>query len=296
MIKIDNLTERIKVIKRGNCKPSHCSFNYKQNIINTINSFEGQKLNIPYRVSVQDIIDEINLLISTPNILKNDKYEVMEVELDIGYGNEMYTIEVENDDEPTDEYRTCPQIQVDQIENSLRKELKLYKDSLEELLGVKPGIKASPVISPKKHSGFMMERFDKPYYLSKIIEYKLPNQQPLFLNAKDNKAGIMEFIKSNDIESFHKKNVKIRLGVPLKYAIYFFDQLKGRVITNNYQSYIEISQSLFRQDGKQCIQSNHMRSALSALKKADDNYSGKVIEVTMKKYINNIKDYIKLHF
>ena len=125
MFKIGNLTNRLYKIKIGNCNPSHLTYDYKQNIITTLNSFEGQKLNIPSRASLQDIIDEIDILISRSRILKSDKYEVMEVELDVGHGNEMYYIEVENDDEPTGEYRTCSQIQIDRIEQSLQKELKL---------------------------------------------------------------------------------------------------------------------------------------------------------------------------
>jgi hypothetical protein len=294
---LNAIAQRLITIKLGYCSPTHLSFDYHETLINVLESLVNPKLSSLYKLQIEELLIVVDELLSSGKVLKSNQYKIFEYDNEIGEQETMIIDrDLTGDFEGLENYITCTKSIVDQTETRLQKELSTYKTELTKYLDPKGLLNQSRTKSFKKPKGLLLGKFAEKHYRDTIINYKL-NMQPLFLNAKSDRDNILDFLLSDNIELFNLKKIEIRLGLPLEYAIYFFDRLKEiNVIITYYQSYIDKSQSIFCENGIQSINSLGMRTSLSALKATGKSTKNETSVVTTKENIKKIDDYIKLYF
>lgn len=265
MVQIEILRNRIKDIKLGQCLPSHLYSDYESILKLALESFKEARVSSIKQKVVNDLITEVNEILSKDYIIRNNKYGVVNIEYEINNGEIKHGMIEVVDEEDVDEYITCDEAMVNKVEAFLQKELGFYKDGLSQLIlnkSLKNQLKKS--IYRKPSTLFLNRELaaNNAYHLSKLqVGTKL-----LFLNYPKQSKEIQEMLLSQNPEEFSENPKKIELGISIKLAAYIFHRLsKGGIITKRYQAFFEKTRSIYCEESAQPITANLMSAKLSLL-------------------------------
>jgi len=298
---LNNLVKRISIIESGYGTPNHLKVDANCLLDQDFDNLKKTKIKRESIVlAANQLLLRIKTLLDKKDIIQRNFYRILEYDREshpainsiqstiIMDGNyEEYIEQILEDKRITPAYKKM-------LEVIVRNELLYYESALTEIVSQKSRPHKE---NSQTDSGLMTEKYIHEKYIDKIIDFSSYDGLRLFLYPKKDETIIQSLFRSPNIDSFAEKGYKIRLGLPLKYFVYFFEQLKKKkVIKSRYKAYIERSKSVYCEHSLNPLTSQLMRKELNKSLLPDTNKRLQKKEVTNEKIKKEIDEYIKKYF
>jgi len=297
-----NVVKRISAIEAGYSSPNHLKVDFSELLYQDLNDLKRLKIKEQTSVvTAKELLLRIEALFGRDHIIRYDFYKTLEYDRefhpDVEEGPGILIVD-RGCEEYMEHLLETKQISASEqeiLEKKVRAELQYYQRALVDLTGWKE--KQITNASHLNYNGLMTDAYNDEKHINNIIYFSTSYGTRLFLYPKKDEFAIQSLFRCTDLESLSQKHKKISLGMPVKYAMYFFEQLKKKaVIIKRYKAFFEKSNSICSENSLLPLTSDLMRKELHKILSNDKSNRINKNEVTKHRVLKEINDYINLHF